>query len=143
MIIVPDITSAEYAETVARIRAELRHSGRAAVKVNRMVYDVVAIDMSSTPVRRIYIALNGRRAFMRRTVAELVSVILSGSGSEFEFRDDTDPADALEGITGSFFSPPDEKSGNRQRISNGGGVAALCRRSPLASASDSASTPGP
>lgn len=146
LFIVPDIASAEYAETVAGIRAALCRDGRARVKVDQFVYDVVVVEISGAPERRIYVALNGRREFMKRTVAELiselVSVISSGSWSEFEFREDTDPADALEDITGSFFKPPAAGTGRKKRISSGGGAAVRRRRTSSVTTEGSASTPG-
>lgn len=133
--------SAQYAETVARIRADLRSAGRVAVKVNDRAYDVIAVSTTSAPVRTLYVAADGRREFIRGTVAELISelasVISSGSWSEFEFRDYTDPGEALEDITGSFFQPPDDLSSGRRRA-----VSSASFRPRLGSSSASSSSSG-
>lgn len=147
LIVIPSLESAEYPDAVRRVREAVIEKGMATVMVKRQSYEVQRIYATMMPDRPLYIALNRRREFMRRTIselmAELVAVISSGSWSEFEFREDTDPVEALGDITGSFFSPPDEiptrPKKNVSEIADPFVGAALIRRARRDSDSSSSS----
>ncbi len=112
MIVIPSLKSAEYCDTVRRVRESVVANGVAIVKVNRQRYEVKRIYVSMMPDRPLFVALSRRREFMRRTVAELMAELVgtmsSGTLSEFEFRQVTGPVKALREITGSLLSSPGE-----------------------------------
>lgn len=112
LIVIPSLDSPEYVDAVQRVHKAVVASGVATVMVKRKTYEVQRINTTTIPARPLYVAVNGRHEFMRRTIPELIAelgaVISSGSWSEFEGREDIAPADALGDITGAFFESPDD-----------------------------------